>query len=76
MAGVASGEFTYFVHSYLVAPIDPSVIVATTDYHQAIPAIVVKDNIVGMQFHPEKSSTTGLKLLSNFVSWSSTGGDA
>ena len=76
VAGVESGEFTYFVHSYLVAPIDPSVIVATTDYHQAIPAIVVKDNIVGMQFHPEKSSTTGLKLLSNFVSWSSAGGDA
>ena len=76
VAGVEAGEFTYFVHSYLVTPIDPSVIVATTDYHQAIPAIVVKDNIVGMQFHPEKSSTTGLKLLSNFVSWSSTGGDA
>ena len=76
VAGVEAGEFTYFVHSYLVAPIDPSVIVATTDYHQTIPAIVVKGNIVGMQFHPEKSSTTGLKLLSNFVSWSNAGGDS
>lgn len=72
-AGLESGEFAYFVHSYMVAPLNPDVIVATTDYHQAIPAIVARDNIVGMQFHPEKSSHTGLKLLSNFVAWCAGG---
>ncbi len=71
---VAEGEFAYFVHSYYVVPQDSSVIVATTDYHQDVTAIVAKDNIVGMQFHPEKSSATGLKLLSNFVKWAETGG--
>ncbi len=71
---VAEGEFAYFVHSYYVVPQESSVIVATTDYHQDVTAIVAKDNIVGMQFHPEKSSATGLKLLSNFVKWAETGG--
>lgn len=68
------GEYAYFVHSYYVVPVDSAVILATTDYYQPVPAIVVKDNIVGMQFHPEKSSTAGIKLLDNFVNWCTPGG--
>ncbi len=71
---VGEGEFAYFVHSYYAVPKDSSVIIATTDYHQAVPAIVAKDNVIGMQFHPEKSAATGLKLLTNFATWVRTGG--
>ena len=71
---VGEGEFAYFVHSYYAVPKDSSVIIATTDYHQPVPAIVAKDNVIGMQFHPEKSAATGLKLLTNFVTWVRTGG--
>jgi glutamine amidotransferase len=52
----------YFVHSYY-AKTTPDVIVATTDYDVEIPAIVRKDNVIGMQFHPEKSGEVGLRLL-------------
>ncbi|MFP4078065.1 MAG: imidazole glycerol phosphate synthase subunit HisH [Candidatus Izemoplasmataceae bacterium] len=54
--------FVYFVHSYMV-PDDPEVITATTDYEAIIPAIVQKDNILAMQFHPEKSAEDGQALL-------------
>ncbi len=64
-----SGEFAYFVHSYLAVPSDPGVVVASADYHQDVPAIVAKGNVIGMQFHPEKSSHTGLRLLAGFVKW-------
>jgi glutamine amidotransferase len=66
LEGIAEGEYVYFVHSYYADPLDPSVIVASTDYHQLVPAIVAKDNVVGIQFHPEKSSASGLKMLENF----------
>ncbi|MDB5085593.1 MAG: imidazole glycerol phosphate synthase, glutamine amidotransferase subunit [Bacilli bacterium] len=65
-AGVARGDLVYFVHSYYVDPLDRGVIVATTDYHGDVPAMVQKDNIMGIQFHPEKSSRTGLQMLRNF----------
>ncbi len=54
--------FVYFVHSYKV-PFDPDIIKATTDYGDIIPAIVQKDNITAMQFHPEKSAEDGYALL-------------
>ncbi|MEW6491489.1 MAG: imidazole glycerol phosphate synthase subunit HisH [Cyanobacteriota bacterium] len=58
----------YFVHSYYVAPIDPSIRAATVTHgSQTVTAAIARDNMMAVQFHPEKSSTTGLKILSNFV---------
>lgn len=64
-------DFYYFVHSYFVKPNDATSVVATYDFggHQ-IPAIVSKDNLIGCQFHPEKSGKKGLELISNFLNLS------
>lgn len=60
------GEFTYFVHSYYAqTPVQN--VVSVVDYGVLVPAIVQKDNVVGMQFHPEKSGTVGLGLLEQFL---------
>ena len=63
------GLHAYFVHSYALDPDDSRDIVATTSYGGPVTAIVGKDNIVGTQFHPEKSQTLGLKLIANFLRW-------
>ena len=63
------GLHAYFVHSYHLRPSDPGDILATTDYGGALTAIVGRDTIVGVQFHPEKSQTMGLQLISNFLRW-------
>ncbi|MXQ11850.1 imidazole glycerol phosphate synthase subunit HisH [Microvirga makkahensis] len=63
------GLHAYFVHSYALTPNDPSDVVATTDYGGPITAIVGRDNIVGTQFHPEKSQALGLRLIANFLRW-------
>jgi imidazole glycerol-phosphate synthase subunit HisH len=58
----------YFVHSYYVDPIDPQIRAATiTHGTQTVTAAIARDNLMAVQFHPEKSSTAGLQLLSNFV---------
>ena len=57
----------YFVHSYEFIPEDKTVISATTDYSSNIVCSVEKDNIMGTQFHPEKSDKIGLKIISNFI---------
>jgi glutamine amidotransferase len=57
----------YFVHSYHVKPERESDLLAATDYYQPVTAIVGKDNVYGMQFHPEKSGEIGMQLLSNFL---------
>lgn len=64
--GIPDGEYFYFVHSYYVAPEDESVIAATTDYGIEFTSMVWRDNIIAVQFHPEKSQTMGLKILENF----------
>ncbi|HCX64353.1 MAG TPA: imidazole glycerol phosphate synthase subunit HisH, partial [Eubacteriaceae bacterium] len=65
--GVAEGEYVYFVHSYHLSPSYFDDVVLYTDYGgKKIPAVVARDRIIGMQFHPEKSSITGQKLLQNF----------
>ena len=64
------GLHAYFVHSYQLVPADPGDVVADTDYGGKITALVVKGNIAGTQFHPEKSQKLGLKLLANFLAWS------
>ncbi len=58
----------YFVHSYHVMPELSSDLLAVTDYHHAVAAIVARNHIFGMQFHPEKSGTLGMQLLSRFLS--------
>lgn len=64
--GIPEGAFFYFVHSYHVEPHNPEVIVAETEYGGPIVAAIEQGNLFGVQFHPEKSSTSGLKLLDNF----------
>lgn len=65
--GIGEGEYAYFVHSYYAAPADWNDVVYYADYSVRVPGVVRKDNIIGMQFHPEKSSDTGMRLLSNFL---------
>lgn len=60
----------YFVHSYHMVCADPQDQIATTDYGGDVTAVVRRDNIVVMQFHPEKSQDNGLRLLQNWVNWS------
>jgi len=67
LEGVKDGSYVYFVHSYYPQPIDPDVIVATTEYGIRFPSMVAKKNLFATQFHPEKSSKTGLTMLKNFV---------
>ena len=65
--GVPDEANFYFVHSYYAEPQDMSVVAGTTDYGISICSVVIKDNLVATQFHPEKSGDYGLKLYSNFL---------
>ena len=64
-----AGAHAYFVHSYKFVVDDEQDVLATTDYGTRLTAAVVRDNIAGTQFHPEKSHTFGLNLLGNFLEW-------
>ncbi len=68
-AGIPDGAYAYFVHSYYVEPADPQDILAVTDYGIIYPSIVGREHLLGVQFHPEKSQTIGLRILRNFVEW-------
>ena len=63
------GLHAYFVHSYALSPASPDDVVATADYGGPVTAVVGRDNLVGTQFHPEKSQALGLKLIANFLRW-------
>ena len=65
--GLPAHPYVYFVHSYHKSPVDTPDVIATADYGQPVPAICGKDNVLGFQFHPEKSSRVGMRLLKNFV---------
>lgn len=65
--GIASPAEFYFVHSFRAAPANTSDVVATASYGETYPAAVRRGRVCGVQFHPEKSSTAGLRLLSNFL---------
>lgn len=67
--GITSGDHAYFVHSYQMQVTLPAQRLAHVDYDGDITAIVGRDNLLGMQFHPEKSQKTGLKLIANFLEW-------
>jgi len=68
-AGIADRSRFYFVHSYFPAPRDEAVSAATCVYGMPFTCAVARDNIFAVQFHPEKSQSAGLQLLSNFVHW-------
>lgn len=65
--GIADGAHAYFVHSFEFRA--PAHVLATTDYGGPVTAMVGRDNLVGTQFHPEKSQAVGLRLLANFLGW-------
>jgi glutamine amidotransferase len=67
--GIANGSRFYFVHSYYVEPAQPDVIAGSTVYGIPFTSAVARDNIFAVQFHPEKSAESGLRLLGNFMSW-------
>ncbi|MGH8677419.1 MAG: imidazole glycerol phosphate synthase subunit HisH [Burkholderiales bacterium] len=67
--GIPNATRFYFVHSYFPAPQEVSLTAATCAYGVAFTCAVARDNIFGVQFHPEKSQSAGLQLLSNFIDW-------
>ena len=67
--GISTGDHAYFVHSYHMRVKNPAERIAHVDYAGDITAIVGRDNVIGTQFHPEKSQATGLRLIANFLSW-------
>ncbi len=69
LAGIEAGAHAYFVHSYAMRCADPADVLATVDYGGRVAAVVGRDNLVGTQFHPEKSQQTGLRLITNFLAW-------
>jgi glutamine amidotransferase len=69
LEGIAAGEHAYFVHSYRFDCRERRDVLATVDYAGEIVAAVGRDNLVGTQFHPEKSQATGLRLITNFLRW-------
>jgi glutamine amidotransferase len=68
-AGLETGAHAYFVHSYCFKTADKQHLLATTDYGGAVAAVIGRDNIVGTQFHPEKSQAFGLSFLGNYLEW-------
>ena len=68
-SGVENGAHMYYANSFALTPTDPADVLATTDHGGPFTAAVVKDNVAGVQFHPEKSQAAGLSLLANFLEW-------
>lgn len=68
-AGIEQSSRFYFVHSYYVEPADRSIVAGSCSYGLEFAAALVRDQLFAVQFHPEKSHTAGLRLLSNFVAW-------
>tara|TARA_B100001248_G_C27229957_1_gene384353 strand:+ start:145 stop:771 length:627 start_codon:yes stop_codon:yes gene_type:complete len=66
---IHQGAFFYFVHSFHMQLKEEKFVLATTDYGDPIAAVVGKDNMIGTQFHPEKSQKMGLLMLENFLNW-------
>jgi imidazoleglycerol phosphate synthase glutamine amidotransferase subunit HisH len=69
-AGIDGLASYYFVHSYMICPTDPTVVVAVADYGVPVSAVIHKGSIHALQFHPEKSGPAGLQILKNFASLS------
>jgi glutamine amidotransferase len=69
LEGLRPGDHAYFVHSYALRGADPAHVLATTEYGGPVTAMVAVGNRAGTQFHVEKSQTTGLRILANFLRW-------
>jgi len=69
LEGIETGEHAYFVHSYQMRVADPAQLLAHCDYGGDNTAIVGRDNMIGTQFHPEKSQAAGLRMIANFLNW-------
>lgn len=69
LRGLPAGAHMYFVHSYCFAAADPAHLLASVDYGGPIPAVIGRDNMVGSQFHPEKSQKSGLAFIEAFLGW-------
>lgn len=69
LKGIADGAYFYFVHSYYVRPKNKKIVLVTCEYGQNFACVVKQDNVYGIQFHPEKSSELGLKILENFCKY-------
>lgn len=67
--GIRNDVDFYFVHSYRFVAVAPDTVLAETEYGERFPSIIGKGNVVGAQFHPEKSQANGLRLLDNFCLW-------
>ncbi|MGR3393895.1 MULTISPECIES: imidazole glycerol phosphate synthase subunit HisH [Rhodobacterales] len=67
--GIATGDHAYFVHSYQMRMSDPAQRLAHVEYGGDVTAIVGRDTVLGLQFHPEKSAATGLRMIANFLRW-------
>lgn len=69
LAGIGAGAHAYFVHSYHFAAGAPDVVLAEVDYGGAVAAAVGRGNLLGVQFHPEKSQAVGLRFIADFLRW-------
>lgn len=67
LKGVKDDSWVYFVHSYKAAPADKKLVVASSDYGTIVPAVVERGNLIGVQFHPEKSGDVGARMIKNFL---------
>jgi glutamine amidotransferase len=69
LEGITAGTHAYFVHSYHFRPTQAADLIAETDYGGPLAAVIGRDNLIGTQFHPEKSQMAGLRLIANFLRW-------
>jgi imidazole glycerol-phosphate synthase subunit HisH len=69
LAGIPAGAHAYFVHSYFCQPAEAGDLIASADYGRPFAAMAGRGNVAGLQFHPEKSQRTGLRILRNFLEW-------
>ncbi|MFI4987932.1 MAG: imidazole glycerol phosphate synthase subunit HisH [Alphaproteobacteria bacterium] len=69
LAGLPSGTDVYFVHSYAMQCADAGHVLARVEYGAMLPAVIGRDNMIGTQFHPDKSQRAGLRLIANFLAW-------
>ncbi|MCE0504385.1 MULTISPECIES: imidazole glycerol phosphate synthase subunit HisH [unclassified Roseivivax] len=69
LEGVQTGDHAYFVHSYQIRMADAAQRLSYVDYGEEVTAVVGSENRIGLQFHPEKSAATGLRMIANFLKW-------
>ena len=67
LKGVRDNSWVYFVHSYRTVPKDRKIVIASSDYGVSVPAVIERDNLIGVQFHPEKSGDVGAIMIKNFI---------